>query len=801
MSKEHAATVDQGTILSPESHWHIRQSWLIVFDALRTCISLCFGKDMLALNLLAFLLGRVSMLGELIPFGLAYFIALTRTRPVSSVAVGIWALAGSVSVGYLVEAAWYAVFMTAYYVFIRRERRLQQRWKTIHFVIATSLALAGIGLLLWQYISLYQLLLIGFTIAACVSLTIIFSHVIPLLSIASLRQATEEQLACLVVILSAAIAGLGQVQFMGYSLFNTMSSCFIMLMALQGGVGLGVSVGAAVGIVAGLTGGSGALAVAYYVVASLLGGIFSGMGKFAVPLGYLIGCVIAVSYFNANDQLIPALIESVSGAILFLAVAGWRGTWQKCQAQAETVFPDHAVAVAGIKLCQLSALFSDLAGSFARTAAASSEGNEDVRQVVDRLGEQVCKTCGNKEYCWEKQFYTTYQSFLDVLSLPPQVKIDIHSLPQHLRQSCQRQQELLTAAAEIVGYKRAQFFLQKRTLECRLMLAEQMQSASSIVATLAAEIQAVPQSDKQREMQLTAASREGGCELEQITVTGQGGALFITGRKQPCSGDMECTNKLAPVIAAAVGKRVTVESECGSKALRRKCRVAMRIASRYAVTFGAASIAKGLQGISGDTCSVTEAGHGRVAAIISDGMGSGPAAADESQAAVRFLEKLLVAGFSVDAAAKSVNSMLLLRLPGECYTTIDVAIFDLYSGEVEFLKTGSAVSYIKRVREVSTVQSTSLPVGIIEHVEIEPEHRKLAVGDTVVMVSDGIAEADRQRPRRDWVANFLRLASDADPQKLANAVLEQAQKLAGTVIKDDMTVLVIKIHERLGTFN
>jgi stage II sporulation protein E len=385
------------------------------------------------------------------------------------------------------------------------------------------------------------------------------------------------------------------------------------------------------------------------------------------------------------------------------------------------------------------------------------------------------------------------------MSLPSNAKLDSRALPQTLLDSCQCQQQLLTAAGEIIEHNRVKLFWQKRTIENRMMLAEQMRSAGGIVATLAAEIQSVPSQDRQTEVCLAEATLAAGCELESIQVSGQGCGLRIIGRKEPCGGDQACIHKVVPLVSDTIGKRLTVAGECGSKLLHRKCRLTMTAAGRYAVDVGAASIAKNSYDISGDTCSVSEAGQGRIAAIISDGMGSGADAAHESQAAVRFLEKLLAADFSVDAAVKSVNAMLLLRLPGECYATIDVAIFDLHNGEVEFLKTGSAVSYIKRVREVAVVQSTSLPVGVIEQVEIEPQRRKLVPGDTVVMISDGVAEADRQKPRRDWVVNFLRMAPDENPQQLANLLIEQAQKLAGATINDDMTVLVIKVHERLGT--
>lgn len=757
----------------------------------------CCRKEMLIFNVTAFLLGRIIVMGELMPCGLAFFIAVAAKRRAAASTVALSTLAGSVSIGYWGEAACYLAAILAFLGLTVGKKRRQPPW-IAQVCIAAGGLVAGIVLWLWQFISLYQFMLLGFSVAITLVLVRVFAVVLPLLSAAASRQTTDEQAVCLGVLLAAAIAGVGQAQLFGYSLRNIAGGFFIMMLTLRGGVGLGVSAGTAIGIVTGLSEGNAMLHVAYYALAALFGGVFTALGKFAIALGYLTGCLLAVSYFTANEQIQTVLGETAAAALLFLAIPGnWQGIWRQRVSQ-DVWSPDLAVSDTLMKLNRMADVFADLAGALeVRETAPAADG--DIRQVVDRLEQQVCRICGQREACWESRFYNTYQAFLDLLSLPPVVKPDLTVLPPLLRKYCQRQQQLLTAAGEMLEDNRITLFWQKRLSEHRAMLAEQMRSAGGIIDTLTAEIRRAASADKQAELCLSAAALAAGCELESVEIIGQGCGLRISGRKQPCGGEQECLNKLLPVVAGELGRRLTVNGKCGSKTLHRKCRLLFSAASRYTVDIGAASVAKG-QAVSGDTCSVTEAGQGRIAAIISDGMGSGSTAACESQMAVRFLEKLLAADFSVAAAVRSVNAMLLLRMPGECYATIDAAVFDLHNGEVEFLKTGSAASYIKRVREVTVMQSTSLPVGIIEQVEIEPQRRQLTAGDTVVMVSDGITEADKQKPRRDWVANFLRVTPDDDPQKLAGLIIEQAQKLAGPVIHDDMTVLVLKVREYPGGY-
>ena len=321
--------------------------------------------------------------------------------------------------------------MLSYYYLTCHKYRLQTRLRTIPILLGVVVLFVGTALLVWQQITLYQLMLVGFNMAACLVLVTIFSTGLPLLGSVGNQQATEEQVICLVVLLSAAIAGLGKIDLLGYSLRNVVSSFFIMALSLQGGFGLGLSVGTAVGIVAGLNDGNGALSVAYYAVAALLGGAFNSMGKFAVALGYMTGAVIAVAYFtpslnpdaNVNTQIMSSLIEASTGAVLFLAVpTGWWTAWRTkvCQIDNTVVGGcDDRVLAATMKLRQLSEMFSDLSTMFGQThPAPTTEPVEDIRQIVDQLGEQVCKTCDQKVACWEEQFYRTYQAFIELLSLP-----------------------------------------------------------------------------------------------------------------------------------------------------------------------------------------------------------------------------------------------------------------------------------------------------------------------------------------------------------------------------------------------
>ena len=74
-------------------------------------------------------------------------------------------------------------------------------------------------------------------------------------------------------------------------------------------------------------------------------------------------------------------------------------------------------------------------------------------------------------------------------------------------------------------------------------------------------------------------------------------------------------------------------------------------------------------------------------------MGSGGRASEESCAAIELLEDFMETGFDKDIAIKMINSVLVLKSNEESFSTLDMAIIDLYSGIAEFIKIGAVSSF------------------------------------------------------------------------------------------------------------
>ncbi len=211
---------------------------------------------------------------------------------------------------------------------------------------------------------------------------------------------------------------------------------------------------------------------------------------------------------------------------------------------------------------------------------------------------------------------------------------------------------------------------------------------------------------------------------------------------------------------------------------------------------GAANAAKGGGLISGDSYTTIELGAGKFAMAISDGMGNGKRAKEESMETLRLLQQILQTGIPEKVAIKSINSILALRTTDEMFATLDLAVIDLNNAFVRFLKIGSTPSFIKRGNQLLPIEASNLPMGIIQEFDVEIVSEQLMSEDVLIMMSDGIFEGPKHVENTDiWLKRKIREMETDDPQEIADLLLEEVIRTRSGEIEDDMTVVVTKIKK------
>lgn len=195
---------------------------------------------------------------------------------------------------------------------------------------------------------------------------------------------------------------------------------------------------------------------------------------------------------------------------------------------------------------------------------------------------------------------------------------------------------------------------------------------------------------------------------------------------------------------------------------------------------------------SGDAACAFSLPAGRLAFILSDGMGKGMKAAAESKAVVTELKRLLKKDVAPARAIKLVNKKLITSK--EMFATVDLTVIDKQKKTASFYKMGAASSFLLRNGQVKKIEQAALPIGIVKRVKASQTKIKLRSKDLLIIVSDGITEADRRDIETRWLQEYLTQNADIEPTEMAGEIAKIAQSKYKTRERDDITVIVIRIE-------
>ena len=175
-------------------------------------------------------------------------------------------------------------------------------------------------------------------------------------------------------------------------------------------------------------------------------------------------------------------------------------------------------------------------------------------------------------------------------------------------------------------------------------------------------------------------------------------------------------------------------------------------------------------------------------------MGSGPEARKSSQIAIKMLERLLTAGFNKETSIELINNAIL-NANEEIYATLDIAIIDLYKGNIEFIKNGACPTYIKNKKRVQVLKTISLPAGALEEIKLTTYDKDIESGEIFLMCSDGILDSNVTYKNKElWLKYLLEDMEAQNPQKMADIILQEAIDNNYGINKDDMSVVVCTIR-------
>jgi len=399
-----------------------------------------------------------------------------------------------------------------------------------------------------------------------------------------------------------------------------------------------------------------------------------------------------------------------------------------------------------------------------------------------------------RQYCWQTNFYETYQTIFGILgACEKKGRIEIDDLPVNFRKTCINLQHFIDTSNRLFELYKLNLTWKNKVIDSRELVSQQLGGVSLLIKRLSRDLGLEMNFREDLEEAVIRELGYSRIEPERVVVIeNKLGKFEVNVTHRPCHGKKLCRKEIAPIVSRVLGRKlVNPQGECITE--KGLCSLSLREEQRFRMATGVSRLAKSGSKESGDSYSFINLRGAQALLALSDGMGSGKQAHAESAAAVELLEDLIESGFEKDMALRMINSVLVLKSSEESFSTLDICSLDLYTGEAEFCKIGAATTYLLRGGSVSTIRSTSLPIGILNNVEPETHVRQLKSGDVIVMVTDGVCESEASV---GWIAEILASLSSRSPQDIADIVINEAARRAGDVIRDDMTVLSARVWEK-----
>jgi len=193
-------------------------------------------------------------------------------------------------------------------------------------------------------------------------------------------------------------------------------------------------------------------------------------------------------------------------------------------------------------------------------------------------------------------------------------------------------------------------------------------------------------------------------------------------------------------------------------------------------------------GIGGDFYDVIPV-FGGFAAIVGDVCGKGVPAALLGAMAQGMFHAQMISGASLVDAVQCLNTFIVERAPGEKYVTL--AAIRYSDGNIELVNGGHVSPLIVRAGgETETITDGDPPVGMFGFVCFHGIPLKVEPGDRILLLTDGITEAEDREGSQFGVENLARYLREPNAVEALFAALDQF--CVGTRPQDDQTVLTVE---------
>lgn len=781
-------------------------------------------KENLAIYVVAFMMSLVGIGGDFSIFSISVLGACFASSVPALGVVAVSLLGNFIKfgvgggLGYFLTAL---VLIITLFIFKPRynEEERNEKIKIGKNVFIATLLIQIVKIAMAQF-TLYDVLAsITLSIIALVFYKIFVNSIVVVQEFYEKRAFSIEEVIGASLMLAIAVGGIGDFSVAGFSIRNILSILIVMVLGWKNGMLIGTTSGVTIGVTLGVITNSEPIMIAAYAISGMIAGILNRFGKIGVVVGFALGNILLAYVANGYT------VELIHFKEILIASIGLLFVPKTLQIDIEE-FTGKSKLLPSMSDRALNKS-KEVAESLNNVSNAINEmattyrGQDDLDAVEkDNISSDENKEIFIGELLNNLEPYKDNMLYDDIAKADGEIDNEIFELLLEKQEISRKDllQIFANCNSYIVGaednkiskqlegnimqivrtinvsYKvaKSNFIWKKKEEQTKKNISNQLKNVSNAIKSMAKDIEKDIKAEEKYQaerLEIVDLLRQRDIEVQDIMIKKDNRfivEIYLTRLLENTKLEQIAeilTNILKePIVLnaeATVGKKIVYLSD-----------------DKYIMAIGMAQETKNNSKQSGDSILNIRLKDGKYLVAISDGMGSGKEAKNSSNQTLRLLENLLVSGFDKKASLDLINNALMNQNK-ETFATLDIAIVDLYEGNVEFIKSAACPTYIKKNKRVQMIRSNSLPTGILEESKLETFDKDINDGEIVVLCSDGILDSNVEYKNKElWIKYLLEDIETTNTQKIANLILEESVDNNYGIAKDDMSVVAFKFRQK-----
>ena len=754
--------------------------------------------------LLGFFLSRFTIVDGVAPFGIAFFLFFVKLDQYKY-QVFLSTLAGILlSFNDISSIAKYSICLFIILAFSNKIKKLDSvpKISLLGAVILLPMSLGQTAYYsnnnIYDFIIIFMEFIVTFISAYIFSFGTKF-----LLNNKNKMYISPEEVVSLSLLIAFSIIGIGNIGLLGVSARGVLATVLILVASILGGSTLGATSGVIVGLGFMISNVVSALYMGVYSFAGLVSGAFNKLNKYISILGYLLSWIIIYSYTSGITSNLSQIIDIAIGCLIVSLIP--KSFFNKMEKLVKTKVDSNEAVYEYItrsknltnnKLMNIQRVYNELANTFDKVRERDKVIDQrDISTIIDMIHNDECQYCSMQRICWESKFNYTYNLIYEIIEKIEDGEISTRDIPESFRKECMKPDLIVRVANYYYKLYALDYDWSMKLSESRQVISNQIRDISKSIECISKSLDQDIMLNLDKEKEIFDELQRYNIIVDKVNYIQEGNDDFkITIEMKNCRDGCLCDEKLLNIVSNFVGEPLDIQ-KIGCHCLGENCKVILTKAEKFKVVTEVATMSRDGHIFCGDNYTFMEIYDGKYMMAISDGMGKGKKAYDESSVTIDILENMMEAKIDKEIVINTINNMLLLKSSEEIFSTLDLGIVDLKKGRLETVKMGACSTYISREnKDVDLISSSSLPVGILSEINLDRHNVKIKNGDFIIMVSDGIVDAGKNNDfGENWLIYFLKKLTTTNPKEIANQILDRALELQLGEVDDDMTVLVTKV--------